>query len=352
MQYYKLDLKDKKILSELMENTRFSYSTIAKNVELSREMVKYKIDRMIEEGVIEKFTTALFRPLVGMKMHFSFFITLQVSKSKKEKILKKLVSHPEILTVSELEGWFNLYVTFCVPNRYKAFELFEFLKEECELKDNFEFTMAIKNVYAEKNFFIDNEKIKSSRKNYEDAFQNLIEKSRKRSDKLRKLDSTDFKLLNLLEKDSRTPIKVLAKKLKVASNTVRSRMMKLIKEGVIFGFVPFLNYSKLGFKEYILLLRLKGTDREKALLKNKIRKDQRTFLEVWQVGKWDSMFILYSKDHEGVKDFISELLEEFPEALDKYNLLWTTKIHKLISYPKTLKNLYKEAKNPEERALI
>ena len=49
---YSLDVKDKKILAELDTNARQSNSQIGKKVKLSKEVIKYRIDKMIEAGII------------------------------------------------------------------------------------------------------------------------------------------------------------------------------------------------------------------------------------------------------------------------------------------------------------
>jgi len=45
---YKLDVRDRKILVELDEDARQSNNQIGKKVGLSKEVVKYRIDKMID----------------------------------------------------------------------------------------------------------------------------------------------------------------------------------------------------------------------------------------------------------------------------------------------------------------
>src|SRR3989338_8419198 len=56
---HNLDTKDRKILSELDFNARQSNSEIGKKVRLSKEVVKYRIDRMMENGLIVRFHTVI-----------------------------------------------------------------------------------------------------------------------------------------------------------------------------------------------------------------------------------------------------------------------------------------------------
>ena len=92
----KLDVKDKKILYELFKHSRFAYSEISKNVGVSKEVVNYRINRLIETGVIKGFTTAIFRPSVGLFQSYAIYLSLQCSEENKKEIIKKLISNNSI----------------------------------------------------------------------------------------------------------------------------------------------------------------------------------------------------------------------------------------------------------------
>lgn len=55
----KLDLKDKKILYSLDLNARQTDNQIAKEVGLSREAVRYRINKLVKESYIHYFITIL-----------------------------------------------------------------------------------------------------------------------------------------------------------------------------------------------------------------------------------------------------------------------------------------------------
>ena len=55
-----MDDKDKKILSLLDENCRMPSSAIAKKLRLWRQVVDYRINQLVETGVIKNFVTITF----------------------------------------------------------------------------------------------------------------------------------------------------------------------------------------------------------------------------------------------------------------------------------------------------
>ena len=53
----KVDIKDKKIIFHLLQNSRQPLSKIGKNVRQSKELVSYRVKRLQEKQIIKKFTT-------------------------------------------------------------------------------------------------------------------------------------------------------------------------------------------------------------------------------------------------------------------------------------------------------
>ena len=61
------------------------------------------------------------------------------------------------------------------------------------------------------------------------------------------MDQIDLKILSLLEKDARMPLKQLAEQIYLSSPAAAARIEKLENEGIISGYSVRLNYKKLGF---------------------------------------------------------------------------------------------------------
>ena len=56
---FKLDDKDKQILNLLQKNSRRSFTEIAKYLDVSEATVRYRVKKLIDAGVINKFTVLL-----------------------------------------------------------------------------------------------------------------------------------------------------------------------------------------------------------------------------------------------------------------------------------------------------
>lgn len=61
------------------------------------------------------------------------------------------------------------------------------------------------------------------------------------------MDDTDLVILNLLQEDASMPFTEIARRLKISESTVRKRVEKLRREGVIKKFTVVVDPLKLGF---------------------------------------------------------------------------------------------------------
>lgn len=73
----KVDEIDKKIISVLHEDARISYTDLAKKVELFRVAVQMRINHLVENGVIERFTAvinpAMFRHSLTLRLSLNIW---------------------------------------------------------------------------------------------------------------------------------------------------------------------------------------------------------------------------------------------------------------------------------------
>lgn len=61
------------------------------------------------------------------------------------------------------------------------------------------------------------------------------------------MDKIDAKIITLLQKNARTPLKVLAEKVFLSAPAVSSRIDKLEKQGILLGYNAIVDKQKLGY---------------------------------------------------------------------------------------------------------
>jgi DNA-binding Lrp family transcriptional regulator len=68
------------------------------------------------------------------------------------------------------------------------------------------------------------------------------------------LDALDIRILSILSEDARKSYREIAKKLDIAAGTVYNRIRKMTDNEIIKGYIPLLDYRKLGYDLTVLIL--------------------------------------------------------------------------------------------------
>lgn len=109
-----MDEIDKKIIELLQDNSRISITNIAKKINLSRPSVSEKIARLVEQGILAKFTTYVPAHKIGHKV--SFFMEISNLKVPSGKIVNILLSNEYVTEIHCVTGNTNYIVRASMPS--------------------------------------------------------------------------------------------------------------------------------------------------------------------------------------------------------------------------------------------
>lgn len=126
-----LDIIDIQILELLRENARQSLTDIASQLNMTPAAVKYRIQRLIESGIIYKFTIVIDRKKIGYEIS-AFLIINAVSKIYISSIVKYLKQIPEISKITILMGDPDIISEVAVTNMNN---FIEFLKKISQIEE-------------------------------------------------------------------------------------------------------------------------------------------------------------------------------------------------------------------------
>jgi len=121
------------------------------------------------------------------------------------------------------------------------------------------------------------------------------------------LDELDLKILRLLVEDARRSSKDIAEKLGVATGTVYNRIKRLTEEGVIKGYIPIIDASKLGF-ELTALVLIQADGKFLVDVENEISKVEGVVCVYDITGDFDAAIIARFKDRASMNKFIKSLI--------------------------------------------
>ncbi|MCM3238338.1 Lrp/AsnC family transcriptional regulator [Heyndrickxia oleronia] len=110
----KIDDTDRKIMELLTENGRMSYADIGKQLNLSRVAVRERVNQLINNGVIEKFTAVINSEKVGK--HVSAFFEVDCEPAFLVEVAQKLAEHPSVASCYQMTGPSTLHMHVLVDD--------------------------------------------------------------------------------------------------------------------------------------------------------------------------------------------------------------------------------------------
>jgi Lrp/AsnC family transcriptional regulator for asnA, asnC and gidA len=122
-----------------------------------------------------------------------------------------------------------------------------------------------------------------------------------------KIDDLDIQIIKELQKDARQSFRELAKKLKVAEGTVYNRANKLSKTGVIKGFIPDIDFSKLGY-DLVALIGMAIDGGHMQEIEKKIAKEPNVSAVYDVTGEYDAVIVAKFRSRAELNDFIERIL--------------------------------------------
>lgn len=332
----KLDLIDRKILYLLSINARFSYSTISKHVNLSREAVKQRISKLISDKVILGFRTLINAQKLGFS---SFHVFLQSNNPKKEnetKLVNGLVEDGFVNAVLKYNGKFDYEVSYILKDikelneKVKKISLFDLKDYDiCSMLSTITSKSYPKCMY-------DFEDLQIGRIGKDGSFYSDFLKQKK-SNLFLELDDLDYKILSIICDDARISMVDLSSKVASSVDTVIYRIKKMIDAGIILEFRPVINYAALGFSVYCVFFRFKNFSKEKENEFLAYVKEQKNLL--WSsmcIGRYSNISYIIVKDAFDFQDVLSDIRERFFDIIDVYELILSFAEYKYTYFPEGL----------------
>jgi len=105
----KFDELDTKILSELTKDASISVPRLSKKLHINASVLYSRIKRMSRKGLIRKFTIVVNEEMLGISV--KAIIGMNRDPKLKENIHSELLKIPEVATISEVTGRFDMLVT-------------------------------------------------------------------------------------------------------------------------------------------------------------------------------------------------------------------------------------------------
>ncbi len=122
------------------------------------------------------------------------------------------------------------------------------------------------------------------------------------------LDELDIDILRSLNENARKSFRDIAKELHVSLTTVSNRVKAMEREGVIQGYMPVVDATKLGY-DIMVVIGIKVIHGRIVETEKDLAKDSAVFAVLDSTGEWDAILMARFKTRADLNTFVKKVLD-------------------------------------------
>lgn len=308
-----MDVKDRKILEELLINSRIPISLLSKKIGVSREVTAYRLKRL-QNDLIKGFHTIINLEALGFSRCGVLIRLKGINSEEEKKFMEYLKNHEYVTYLGPVIGKWNMAFDIVIRDEEHLKEIMDEIIKR--IKNNLESYILIRSgidmvTYPTK------------------YVGKIVQRVSKKPIKINyRIDSVDKNILRLLATNSRMEYQKLSKKLKLAANTIKYRIKNMEKNNIIIDYSISVDYRKLGFEFYNLQLKLNQPKEDKFLAYIKNHPIVMFYYTHLGQENWDMDVGVIVKSSGEFRNFMIELKDNFGELI---------KIHDMYLIPEETK---------------
>ncbi|MBW2990928.1 Lrp/AsnC family transcriptional regulator [Candidatus Woesearchaeota archaeon] len=295
-----MDKKDRRIIGQLMENSRIPVNQLAKKVGISTEVALYRLKKL-KKDKIREFYTLVNEKALGYN-RFTCFIQLKgISIEQEKKFSQFLRNHEFITYLSPIIGKWNFGFDILAKDNKHLEKIVEEIKSK--VPNNIETITIIGTGIGDEVYLIKIVGVKKPIKHYVKL-------------KEHKIDELDRKILSLLSNNSRIEYKEISTKLNLTSNAIKYRIKNLKKHDLIIGYTISVNHKELGYEIYNIQLKLIHSLEGSKIIPF-VREHPKLVYIYRYLGNenWDLDIGVIVKDSTELRNVLLELKKEFTDRI-------------------------------------
>lgn len=308
----KLDNTDRKLLGLLSADSRMHCTRLARKMRLERNVVKYRINRLIKKKVIHGFETELDYQKLGYQEYLCYFGLFGFAGPAKEKMILQLKNHDFVNWVGECLGRYQVKTRISAKNIRFLHKILAQINGHLGADLREVMILPIQGHLKQKNraLFFSLDSLGAVKINA-------------------RLDQKDRGILRQLCANSRATLVDIHANMDISIESIRQRIKKLEKAGIIKGYTVNINQKILGIAVWgDLLIRFK--DRKAILPKLSEFAAQkknigRSFL---LAGKWNVEIGFSAEKIDVLHDLLGEFLTAFSGDIADYEIIFNYIGHK------------------------
>jgi len=309
-------LKDRKILSHIIEDARIPITALAKKTRMSKEVVLYRL-KNLEKNLIEGYQA---------RINLKFFcdsvytIYLNIPGLKREEIVLRLQKLPRCHWIGSSLGRWNYIISFSTD---KKNTLQDFMDKLFMLFPN----QSIKYILTEQ------------LKEFKDSLSGIFGKnenwiSHMQTEKF-DLDGIDLKIIKYLTKNARISNSEIGEAIKMTREAVRNRIKKLEKSKIIQNYRTMIALQNLNLDTYILAIKCRRVDSQSLNgLCNHLALNPNMIYVCMTSGDVNILTTVCTSTMKELDSICSSIRLNFPDLIDELEPLPIIEVNDQEYFPK------------------
>ncbi len=309
-----LDVKDRKILSELDMGARQPLSAIAKKVGLSREVVNYRISQLERKNVILGYFTDFDTARLGLIYCRMLFKYRKISMEKEKELMDFCTGNEHIAWIILGEGRWDIVLVVLADSLGKIEKVYDEL--------NALFGHYFQNPYISIAF-----KVRSFKHKYLYPVPDYREVVLGAASESASLDAMDHSIISTLSKSAKMPLVEIAAKLGISQKAVSRRMKRLESEGVILAFRALINTKLLGYDYYKVFLSIQNLDKATLFRLEEFLRRLPSVIHITKpMGTYNFEFEAMVTNTNELHNLLRKLKAEFSDAITDYEIFFNYEV--------------------------
>ncbi|MBI2133183.1 Lrp/AsnC family transcriptional regulator [Candidatus Woesearchaeota archaeon] len=287
-----LDVKDKKIIAALFDNSRAPLSEIGRKARLSKESVGYRLNRLMDNGLIVGFNTVLDIKKMGWELFFVFIRFRDLDYEKEKEILDYLKNHENVAQLFKCIGNHDAIIKVFVRNYAEIETIMKDIEQKYKTNfDGYDFDYIIEEAAVPFSFVFG----KIGNPDY-------ITRGNPEKEALTEFE---LKLLKILAKNARMSISELAQKLAAQRDNVKYHLKKLEQKKIILKYRPDVLPKMMGYNWYFLILKTeKLTRHAEVAIKDFLKRNPNVTYFYRTVGGSDMHVEIRAKTNDKLNEVV------------------------------------------------
>ncbi len=298
-----LHKKDLRLIYELDNNYRQTFTKIGKKIHLSEQLISYKVHSFEQKKIILGYTPNIDYSRFGYLTFIVFFKVHYTNEQSFDRLIHKLKTHENITSIIECDGNYDLLVTFATKNPSSFNKKLKQLVSENpkELRHHTILTTVVEHHFP-RSYLI----------NTEDRFDIILGGDREEIP----LDATNQHIIHALLQGKKKIIDIAAS-LAITPKTALTHLHSLEHQQIIKSYRLLLNPSNMSVNANIILVRYRNITVDKEEEFRRFCKHHPNVIEFTKTfGEWDVVVHTETVHREQFRKLSLQIREKFDDIIE------------------------------------